>query len=473
MTLSTKRWNRAWIEDILAPNYKRFTSVGVSRNAVFSVGQSVVALVCLFAIYRLLIREVGLEGLGIWSLLLAASVFVRVGDVSGAAALARFVASASHAGSASAPRDYVHTVLVANVAMNAVFALAIYLLVPLALPLMMGPEHLAEAQTLVPFTILTMMLSAFAAGVTSAIDGAHRADQRAIIMTGANLVYLAAAWFWIPKFGVVGFALAQALQWVTAIILGWIVLRRHVAGLGWFPYRWSKAVFAETAAYALKLNAISITGMLFDPLAKLGFNLAGGPIMVAHYDLATRLVTQIRGLVVAGATPLTPAFARFKSPADPAFGVILEKATRVSALAAVVTAFLSLAGAPLMSLVILGKIDAEVLRMNTALTLGWSINLLCLGSYMAAQGLGVLRWNFASHAVLALCVVIGVFVLVPQFGADGLLGAIVAGIVLSAVTVIMGNQSLFGGFFAFRLICVAAIAVTILCFMSFVICESI
>jgi hypothetical protein len=162
--------------------------------------------------------------------------------------------------------------------------------------------------------------------------------------------------------------------------------------------------------------------------------------MVAHYDLATRLVMQIRGLVVAGATPLTPAFARFKNPADPGFGALLEKATRVSALAAVVTAFLSLAGAPLMSLVILGKMDSDLLRMSTALTLGWSINLLCLGSYMAAQGIGLLRWKFISHTVLALCVLIGVFALVPAFGADGLLAAAVAGLVLGAMVVLVGNE---------------------------------
>lgn len=468
MTLALKGGNMVRIGGMLAPYCKRFTTGGVSRNAIFSVGQSVVALVCLFAVYRLLISEVGLERLGVWSLLLAASVFVRVGDVSGASALARFVASSLRADSTGSPRDYVHTVMATNIAMNAVFAAAIYLAAPLALPLMIGPEHLAEAQMLVPFTILIMMLGAFAAGVTSAIDGAHRADQRAVIMTGANLIYLAAAWFWIPRFGVVGFALAQALQWCVVIVLGWIALRRHVEGLGWFPHRWNRAVFAETAAYALKLNAMGIMMMLFDPLAKLGFNIAGGPVMVAHYELATRLVTQIRGLVVAGATPLTPAFAGFKGPQDPAFGAMLEKATRISALAAVATALLSLAGAPLMSLVLLGKIDPEVLRMNTALTFGWSVNLLCLGFYMAAQGVGVVRWNFASHAVIALCVVIGVFALVPAFGADGLIGAVVVGLVLSAFFV-FGNARVFRCF-SFRLVaaCIAGlVGVFILCGFSF------
>jgi O-antigen/teichoic acid export membrane protein len=424
----------------------RVAAGSLSRNALFSTAQSVVALACLFTIYRLLVQEVGLERLGVWSLLLAASALVRIGDVSGAAALARFVAAAGHADRAGSPRDYVHTVLLTCIAMNFVFAAAIYFSAPLALPLVVGPQHLAEARSLVPFVIAIMLLGAFGAGVTSAIDGAQRADQRALVMMGANLVYLGAAWFCIPRFGMIGFALAQTLQLLVVIVVGWIVLRGHVAGLGWFPSRWSRAVFAQTGAYALKLNAMGIMMMLFDPLAKLGFNHAGGPILVAYYELATRLVTQIRGLVVAGATPLTPAFARFRTPRDPAFGALLEKATRISALAAVATAFLSLTGAPLMSLVILGKIDPELLRMNTALTLGWSINLLCLGFYMAAQGIGVLRWNLASHAVLALCVVVGVFVLVPQFGADGLIGAIVVGLVLSTVMVLAGNARFFGFF---------------------------
>jgi hypothetical protein len=104
--------------------------------------------------------------------------------------------------------------------------------------------------------------------------------------------------------------------------------------------------------------------------------------------------------------------------------------------------------------------------MNTALTLGWSINLLCLGFYMAAQGIGVLRWNLASHAVLALCVVVGVFVLVPQFGADGLIGAIVAGLVLSTVMVLAGNARFFG-FFSLPLANVIFISGSVV-FMSFI-----
>jgi O-antigen/teichoic acid export membrane protein len=445
----------------------RVAAGGLSRNALFSTAQSFVALACLFTIYRLLVQELGLERLGVWSLLLAASALVRIGDVSGAAALARFVAAAAHADHAGSPRDYVHTVLLTCIAMNCVFAAAIYFSAPLALPLVVGPEHLAEARSLLPFVIAIMLLGAFGAGVTSAIDGAQRADQRALVMMGANLVYLVAAWFCIPRLGMIGFALAQMLQLVVVIVVGWIVLRGHVAGLGWFPSRWSRAVFAQTGAYALKLNAMGIMMMLFDPLTKLGFNHAGGPILVAYYELATRLVTQIRGLVVAGATPLTPAFARFRTPRDPAFGALLEKATRISALAAVATAFLSLTGAPLMSLVILGKIDPELLRMNTALTLGWSINLLCLGFYMAAQGIGLLRWNLASHAVQGLCVVVGVFGLVPHFGADGLIGAIVAGIVFSAVTVIFGNQFSFGREFDLRLTFISMIIIMIFCTTSF------
>jgi hypothetical protein len=105
--------------------------------------------------------------------------------------------------------------------------------------------------------------------------------------------------------------------------------------------------------------------------------------------------------------------------------------------------------------------------MNTALTLGWSINLLCLGFYMAAQGIGVLRWNFASHVVLALCVVVGVFVLVPQFGADGLIGAIVAGLVLSAITILLGNNLLFGMSFVFKKVSFSAITVIFFCIISF------
>lgn len=411
----------------------------VGRNALFSLSQSLVAIISIFLVYRLMVAHIGVELFGVWSLLIAGSSLVRIGDISGAGALARFVAIGSRIGETVPACDYVHTVVLTSIGFNVVLGLVIYLVGPMVLPHFIAPQYLAEAETLLPFVVATMVLGGLAVAVTSGIDGTQRADQRAIVVIVAALTFLTASWLLVPSYGIIGYGVALLLQQIIMLGLGWLVLRLHVADIGWLPYRWRRSVFAETTGYALKLNAIGVMGLLFEPLAKFAINHAGGPSLVAYYELASRLVVQIRGLVIAAANPLIPAFAALQCNDYSAIQGMLEKSTRMAMLAAMGVALLALAGAPLMSLMVFGRLEPVVLAMNAALTVGWAINILGVPLYFAAQGQGVLRWNFISHALIALSVLVGVFFLVPAFGSSGLIAAIVAGLVLSTLSVFIGN----------------------------------
>lgn len=417
----------------------RFAVGSVSRNGLFALGQSLTVTVCLFLAYRLVIAHVGLDRFGVWSLLLAGSAFARIGDISGGGALARFVALAGRDGCEAPPRNLVHTVILTSLMLNGLIGLAIWIAAPVGLPLFIAPEYLAEAQSLIPYVVASMVIGALAIAVTSGIDGAQRADQRAIIVSVTSLVFLLACMLLVPRWGVIGFGAAQVLQQAAMLALGWLVLRRYVHGLGWLPRYWQRAAFVETTGYAVKLNAIGIMGLMFEPLAKFTFNHAGGPGLVALYELASRLVIQIRSLVIAAATPLVPAFAAHSGTDDLGFQSLLRKTTRMTALAAIGATLTTLTGIPVISLIVLGKFSSELVFLTAALTAGWSLNILVVPIYFAAQAVDVLRWNFASHAIIAISVVVGTFLLVPGFGYPGLVSAIIAGLVASMLTVLFGN----------------------------------
>lgn len=439
----------------------------LGRNGLFAVGQSLIVTLCVFLVYRLVVAHAGLEQLGVWSLLLAGSALVRIGDVSGAGALARFVAMRSRDGEAQSARDTVHTVMLSSFGLNVAIGFVLWMVAPLALPLFVASQYLAEADALMPYVVSSMVLGALAVAVTSGIDGTRRTDQRAMVVVSAAFVFLAASWVLVPRYGVIGFGAAQVLQQVAMLTIGWLVLRRHIVGLGWLPHSWRRDVFAETTGYALRLNAIGVIGLLFEPLAKFAFNHAGGPGLVAVYELASRLVVQVRGLVIAAAMPLIPAFAARSGPDDIEFQRLLVQATRAAAVAAIGGALAALAGAPIMSLIVLDRLSPEVLIMNAALTAGWAMNIVAIPLYFAAQAHGVLRWNFASHALIAASVLVGVFALIPLLGPAGLVSAIVAGLILSMFTVLFGNALALGATdIAWRLrwwLLGASSAVTVLC----------
>ncbi|MBJ7579522.1 hypothetical protein JHC09_16745 [Devosia sp. MC532] len=417
---------------------RRLSAGSLSRNGLAALGQSVVGVVSMFLAYRLIIAHAGLERFGVWSLLLAGTALARVGDVSGGGALARFVASAKSETGLQNSRDVVHTVLLSSLFLNAIVGLAIWIGATPLLPMFIEPQYLAEAKTLIPYVAMNIVLGALSIAVTSGIDGAQRADQRAIVISVASLIFLGACWFFVPRLGVVGFAVAQLLQQAVMLVLGWIVLRRYIPLLGWFPYRWRLDVFVETTGYAIKLNAIGLIGLMFEPLAKFAFNHAGGPGLVALYELSSRLVLQVRGLIIAALTPIVPAFASYKGPQDPAFRQVLEKASTLAVIASIGATIATLVALPIVSIVILDRLSTELITLTAALTLGWSLNIFVIPIYFAAQAIGILRWNFLSHTVMALSVVMGV-TLVGDVGPWGLVAAIVIGLTTSMLVILFGN----------------------------------
>src|SRR5690606_482390 len=105
---------------------------------------------------------------GVWSLLLAGASIARVGDVSGASALARFVAT-SPAEDADHRVDLVHTVMLTSLALNATLGLALWLAAPLILPLFIPAAYLPEAELLVPYVIASFVLGSLAVAATSGL----------------------------------------------------------------------------------------------------------------------------------------------------------------------------------------------------------------------------------------------------------------------------------------------------------------
>lgn len=418
------------------------TTSRLSRNGVFAAMQVVVVTASMFIVYRMIVLHAGFERFGVWSLLLALSTFIRVGDLSGAGALARFVAIATKDG-ASAPQT-IHTVVLTALAFNVILALAILVGSPLFFPLILEPEYIGEANALLPYALAAIVIGTLAGATASAVDGLQRADQRSIAVMGAAVVALLSNWYFIPAYGIVGYGIAEVGRQTVQFLLCWIILRRHVPEVGWFPHRWNSAVFRVTFRYALMLNASSLMATMIDPLSKLAFNHASGPTAVAVFELANRVIQQLRSLISAAAVPMVPALSAYSHARRPEALQIMDRATRLAMWAAGILSVASLTATPIVSLFVTGSLDRTLIIMNAALTFGWSVNLLSLPFYLAAQAYGELRWNLAGHACVVGALLLGLAAGVPYFGWHSLLVATIAGLMASTVVISIGSGMALG-----------------------------
>jgi O-antigen/teichoic acid export membrane protein len=384
---------------------------GLSRNMMMSGLQSAAAIVALFVSYRLVVQALGADALGLWSLLTALTLVIRLFDPTGAATIGRFVAIAGKDGSdgekaGPGAAAYIDTALVLLLAFYVLLALLAYL--PIGWLLQSQVADAAQrgvALHVLPLLLTLMVVSVAAATNSDAIDGTGRADMRAVIMIASYFIQLALVWWLLPRFQLAGFAMAQIGQYLFVIVAARAFLRRHIAGLGWLPRHARRNVVRELVGYGAKLQLAALASVAADPLLRLLINHYGGLSLLGIYELASKLVVQVRGLLVSAMMPLIPQFANRGGTMTEEEHRLFRRMNRIVAAGSAAIGVAALAASPLVGLFTIGHVDKQLILVTAVLAAGYFANTLGLIHYLQAQASGRLRWNIIGQFSIGLTTV--------------------------------------------------------------------
>jgi O-antigen/teichoic acid export membrane protein len=411
----------------------------LTRNALVSLIQPLTGMFCLFGAYRILTDKVGVEGVGLWSLLVAGSLVARLADVSGSGGLARFVAVERAKTGGGEAVTFIHTVTLTTLIFNALAGGVFWLASGWLVTRFVEPAMVGEARRMIPWAVLSVVVATpVATTLCSAIDGTQRADQRAVLLSVSSVVFLLMTWRLVPQFGGVGFAVAQLLQQVFVIAGAWWLVRRQVPGVGLMPYRWRTSIFKETVGFGAMLQATALASLLTEPTAKLMLNHWGGLALVGYYEFALRLLLQLRGLLVAAVQPIMAAVAGLGDDRVQ-LANLLEKATRLSIFAGVGLTLGAVLVSPLYSYLMLGHVRAELVTVVGALAFAFGVNAISVPFYFAAMGRGVMRWNLITQAQAAATILIFGSVFGIMFGGPGVIASLALAIVIASGVTLLGN----------------------------------
>jgi len=416
----------------------RFIGSGLRRNVLAAVGQAIVAMLATFATYRAVIEAVGLELFGLWSVLLAGAGVARMADASGGSGLARFVAERLSRGNPREAVLFVHTVVLSGLGLMLVGCALVLAAVPPVLRLVI-PEQADVLADLLPVVLLvSVLLPSTSAALCSGIDGTLRTDLRAILMSVSYAVLFLVSQLLLGPLGIYGFAAALAAQHLFLAVGAWIVLRSALPGLGWAPLHWSRAAFKESFRFGLKVQATGFAWLLSDPLARVLIAANGGATAAAFYELALRLVQQVRVLFVSAMQPLMPQVASLGGSGGDV-GRLVQRAQRISIVAAAAYMGIVVAALPVYVRFLLDEPAVDLGLYAILLAIGYAINLLTVPLFLVGVGLGVMRWNLASQFLMAGCIA-GVGSLAAlAIGSLGIVLGQLVGLVAGAAMVGFGN----------------------------------
>lgn len=395
--------------------------------------QIVVSGLTLILLYRLLIRLIGIEQLGVWSLVLATTSMAQLAALGITGSIVKFVAQYG------ASREEEKIALLIETATGSI-ALIFLVLLGVAYPCARQYLHYAlqgelcrSAIAILPHALfaywIAMLTSVFQAG----LYGRQLIRCRNYLLMADSVTYLVLCYFVAGRFGLVGLAWARVIQNLLTMAASWVLLRRNIPALPALPHRWDRTVFREIIGYSLNFQVISLLAMLCDPLTKGLLSRYGNASMVGYYEMANRLVQQFRSLIVSANQVLVPAFAQLKELEPERIRSLYLRSYRLLFFIALPVFSTLVIGAPLVSQLWIGRYESSFVASMVILSAGWFVNTLCVPAYHAGMGTGELRWNVISHAAMA-AVNLGLgFTLGERFGAVGVVAGWAVALALGGV----------------------------------------
>lgn len=245
-------------------------TLNLRQNAIWSIVEIVTSGISLFLLYKYVVSLLGLNALGLWSLVLASTSLVRLGDLGAAAGLSRFVAIALAKDDRISARNYVETALLTNLCIYTTVSLL------LAMPLWWGmrylvpPDSVDQARGLLPYALISFALLNLNAVTLAALVGQQRTDLKCKVAIISLIVQISVVLVAMPLTGLIGIGLGQIAQYAVSISLSWLTFRSLLGSplVPLFPRHFNIGVFRELFCFGIKLQLMNLLNFLFEPSIK-------------------------------------------------------------------------------------------------------------------------------------------------------------------------------------------------------------
>jgi len=414
--------------------------MNIRKNAIFSVAEVVLNGLALFFIYKNVVSTLGVSLLGVWSLVLATTAFGRLADVGISAGLARFVARELAKGETGVPQHYIETGMLSVAGIMGVLTLVAYWPIYFALGIALHGHQLDLARQIIPYALLTFWLLNINAVTAASLLGLHRADLRSISNICGMLVQVGASLALVKGFQLKGLAWAQTAQYVVAIGLSWVFVLRIGRGVPIVPRHFHAGLFKELLGFGTKLQIGTIANLLFEPTTKIIIGHIAGTATLGLYELAYRMVYQVRGIAITALQNLVPAFANLRETDTKALAVLFRKTCITAALIGAPIMVAVMLGSPIVSLIWIGSFNPDFVRLVTLLSLCWAVNIVAAPAYFLGLGTGDVNLNVAGQVLTGVLSPVLGYGLGVTFGGYGAVCGVVVGKIIGDLMPAYGNR---------------------------------
>lgn len=381
--------------------------------------------VVLFVLYRYLLELLGAEQVGLWSVVLATASMSRLSEFGFSGGATKFIAQALAHGDSARANALVRTAFTSVGLTLGAVVVVVYPLATWILSFIVSEETHSQAIQLVPYALVSVWLGSMSSVLMASLDGCHRADIRAILSMISSFAYLGLVFILAPNLGLVGLGLAQVGHATFMLIAGWVCLRSLLSASSLTPVGWSRNEFVGMLGYSVNFQVIAMLQMLGDPLTKMLLAKFGGLDSTAYFDMANRMIQQIRALIVSVNKVFVPRIAAIQELDPASLRSTYEGMSRWTLEIAIPLYTCIVWAVPMIGMIWIGSEAGAFCVFSQLLLLGYLVNTLSSPAYFMNIGSGDMRWNVYANALMGtLTIVLGI----PLGMRDGANGVVLASV---------------------------------------------
>ena len=301
--------------------------------------------------------------------------------------------------------------------------------VSLILEKVLPVKYLEEAYSILPYSILCLLINAVSGVYASVLDGLQQNYVRSIIFTLSSIILLVVTILLIPGYGLFGVALSQVVQSIFSILMcyAYVIMKLPHNPLKW---RWSRSIFKEIFNYGMSFQFISLTSMLNDPLTKILITRFSGLAFTGYYEIASRVVTQMRAVIVNANQTLLPVIVGI-TDVDQAKAFYKRTFLYVFIFSFLSMTALSLS-AQTLSFIFIGVNEYNFLIIFLLLCLASAINLLTGPTFYTYMASGRLKYLIQFNILLCVLNIFSGYLLGLFFGGIGVIFGWILGLIFSS-----------------------------------------
>ncbi|MGD0543308.1 MAG: oligosaccharide flippase family protein [Candidatus Acidiferrales bacterium] len=364
----------------------------VLLNATTTFAQVIGSAVALFFLYRFLIRTIGIEQLGIWSLVLATTSVVTLANQGFSASIVKFVAKYAAWTRAEDVSVLIQTAVISMGLALGLFALALYPVAKWILKIIIPAGLIGEALAILPYAFVTLWLNVVGGIFLAGLAGYELITQKNYVLFGSAVIYWGFCIGFVPRYGLLGLAYAQLAQAVLAFVTVWSLLRRINPRIPVLPYRWDRAFFREMFKYGATFQCITVTQALREPVTKTLLAKFGGLASTGFYDMASRWIFTLREILAQSNLVLVPTISNLCERSPSSIATVYRESYRLMFFLAIPTFSFLIAIGPVVSQIWFGRFEPVFVGFVALLGVGWLVNVLSSPAYTIDLGTGNLRW---------------------------------------------------------------------------------